>query len=60
MSANRIDIVVDKGWFVKISDLNKHFVLVNLTKIYCNYVGTTPNIKTKWFFISRNECENYF
>ena len=36
VSANRIDMVIDKGWYVKISDLNKQFALVNMTKIYCN------------------------
>ena len=36
MSANRIDIVIDKGCYVKMSDLSKQFALVNLTKIYCN------------------------
>ena len=36
ISANRIDIVIDEDWYVKISDLNKKIALVNLTKIYCN------------------------
>ena len=36
MSANRIDIVNDKGWYVKILDLNKKFAKVNFTKTYRN------------------------
>ena len=36
ISANWIAIVIDKGWFVLISDKNKQFALVNLKKKYCN------------------------
>ena len=36
MLANRNDKVTEKGWYVKLSDLNKQFAFVNLTKIYCN------------------------
>ena len=36
MSANRVDIVNDKGWYVKISGLKKQFAWVNLTK----YIAT--------------------
>ena len=36
MSTNKIDIVIDKRWYVKISDLNNKFALVNLTKIHSN------------------------
>ena len=44
MSANKIDIVIDKVWYVYISDLKNQFALVSLTKIYCNEIGTTQNI----------------
>ena len=60
MSANRIDTVIDNEWYVKISDLNKQLALVYLTRIYCNLVGKTQNIKTKCFLSVDINLKDFF